>query len=287
MTSSSPAKKTKIFYDCGFSYLRDNELLTFKKHMNYSPAPVEEDICTEVLAAFSDEVLANLKPLIEADPRFTKHSNCIIEKLTTFSIDIPYLMKFIYSEDRTMSKLRRMKALNEVSSKIDQKLELAEEICAPEQMFGDWFDETVDEEPSTASDNSTDADVDLEELREEYCQRVYVVEKKAIDLKKYKIDTNPKGVNVQNMDCKKFLLEISEEFIVSIKDQFAEGVKYATVKSTRCMANTVRNGKYFDNLLKIWMLSELKISDQEKAVERNHFINFLKNLYAEIMKCDV
>lgn len=150
---------------------------------------------------------------------------------------------------------------------------------------GDWFDETVDADSSSNSSNETETDHDLEELREEYCQRVYVIEKKAIDSKVYKIDVNPKSVDVSNIDCSKFLFELSEEFIVSLKDEFVGALKDPTVKSTRCMANAIRSGKYFDNLLKLWMLSELKITDEQRLAERNHFIHFLTNLYANIMKC--
>lgn len=175
-----------------------------------------------------------------------------------------------------------------MATTIEQKFELAEEICAPDQMFGDWFDETVGEDWTVSANSSeTEAEQDIETLKEEYCQRMYVIERKAIDLKVYKVDVNPKNVNVTNFDCNKFLMELSEEFIISLKDEFVSALKKPTVKSTRCMANIIRNGRYFDYLIKLWMLSELKITNVQRMTERALFINFLTNLYTNILECDI
>lgn len=137
ITSAVPSKKNKkLLYDCSFIHLRDNSLLEHVKHMSYVAGIVEEEMCSALLVAFSEEVYDSLLPLIQADQRFTAHSDCIIEKLRSFAVDDSYLAKHVYSEDKTMSKLRRMRILSDLSATIEQKFELAEELCAPVQMFG-------------------------------------------------------------------------------------------------------------------------------------------------------
>lgn len=257
--------------------------------MNYTPDTVDDHICAGLLSTGRKDIYILIDHLLKADQRYTLHSDCIIEKLKSFAVDNPYLAKFVYSEDKTMSKLRRQRVLSDVVATIEQKFELAEEICAPDEMFGDWFDETVGENSESVSNNlnETDAEQDIETLKEEYCQRMYVIAKKAIDVKAYKIDVNPKNVDVTNFDCSQFLIELSEEFIISLKDEFVSALKKPTVKSTRCMATVIRNGRYFDYLLKLWMLSELKITNVQRMTERNLFISFLTNLYNNILECDV
>lgn len=264
-------------------------MLEHIKHLNYTPDTVDDHICAGLLSSFRKDIYTSIGQLLEADQRFALHSDCIIEKLKSFAVDNPYLAKFVYTEDKTMSKLRRQRALSDLVTTIEQKYELAEEICVPDQMFGDWFDETVGEDSESVSNNSsgTEAEQDIETLKEEYCQRIYVIEKKAIDMKVYKVDVNPKNVDVTNFDCNKFLMELSEEFVINLKDEFVSAMKKPTVKSTRCMANIIRNGRYFEYLLKLWVLSELKITNVQRMTERSLFITFLTNLYTNILECDV
>lgn len=136
VTSAMPSNNKKLLYDCSFIHLRDNDLLEHVKHMSYVPGTVNEKLCSQLMVAFSEKVYDSLLPLIQADQRFTAHSDCIIEKLKSFAVDNSYLAKHVYLEDKTMSKLRQMRILSDLSATIKQKFELAEELCAPDQMFG-------------------------------------------------------------------------------------------------------------------------------------------------------
>lgn len=279
-------KKTKqLTYDCAVTYLRETDALD--KHVKHTPKTVNEVDCDDVVEHLRDSFYDAMRPQFDEDADFANHSACIMEKLISFNVGDSKIAQFVYQGDKTMSKLRRQRALSDAASTIELKLELAEELCVSDKMFSDWFDLLYTEDDSDDSSNATEVEDDIGDLQEDYCQRKILVEKKFIDDKVFNFTLNPSKIETANLDCNKHWFETSEEYGISLKDEFVSGLDDPSKKITRCIATTIRAGNYTEILLKVWMLSEIKISPEQKESERLGFVEFMKKLYTEIMKCQV
>lgn len=271
----------KQVYDCAVNYLRTDDSLD--KHFKYTPNVTDDSDCDVMIALIYDKIHAYLKALFDEDKDFADRSDCIVEKLKTFNVGDVYIEKFVYNQDRTMSKLRRQRAVSDAIAIIELKLELAEEICVPEKLFSDWFDELYGE--NTAESNSTEVEDDIGDLQEDYCQRRLMIEKKFIDLSVYNVTVNPSNISTEGLNCQKHWLETAEEYGSGLKDEIVIGLDDPSKKETRCIAEKIRNGNYTEQLLKVWMLSEVKLSEPQKTFERTNFIDYMKKLYADLMTC--
>lgn len=229
--------------------------------------------------------------MFEEDDDYKLQTDCIMNKLRVFKTADAFIEQVVYKDDKTMSKLKRQKASSGVIATIEQKFELAEELCAPQIMFGKWFDELYGEDPIKESTNSTDSfnskesEDDIEDLQEDYCQRKYLVDKHFIDVNIYNVTVNPSNIDVTKFKCDKFWFEPAEEYIIALKDEFVTALDSPSSTSIRCFSNTIRNGFYAETLLKVWMLSEIQITKKQLELERNSFISFMTNLYADVIKC--
>lgn len=249
--------------------------------MNYQPRLADNFDCEPYVEELREELYLAVTSQVEQDKDYVLQSDCIIGKLRTFNLGDAYLEKYVYSEDKSMSILKRNKAISDVLGTIEQKIELAQELCVPEKMFGDWFDDLYGEDPST---NAT-ATEDIEDLQEEHCQRKHLVDTKFIDTKVYTITLNPENVDVANLNCEKLWTKATQEYSISLKDTFEVGLNQPSKKEVRCIMNTINGGKYAETLVKLWIFSEIRITEDQRAAERAAFITFATNLYANVLSC--
>lgn len=283
LDAASVKKEKKNLYDCTLSYLKVNEKLSSEKFINYEPEVAENFDCDLYVEGLREEFYVQVKPLFEKDNDFSNKSDCIIEKLRIFNLGDAYLEKYVYINDKSMSSLKQQKALSDVAAMVEQKIELAEELCLPEKMFGDWFDESYGEDPS---ENVTESEEDdVADLQEEYCQRKHLVDTQFIDTKKYDVTLNPKNVKVANLNCDQIWTETTQEYMIGLKDEFVSGLDSSSSKEIRCFMDTIKRGKYAETLMKLWVLGEIRITENQKIAERAGFISFLTNLYGDILKC--
>lgn len=272
----------KQVYDCAVNYLKDS----LDKHFKYTPNVTDDSDCDVMIILIYDKIHEYLKALFEEDKDFADHTECIVEKLKTFNVADVYMQKFVYNQDKTMSKLRRQRAVSDAIAIIELKLELAEELCVPEKLFGDLFDELYgDDTDSEIDSNSTELEDDIGDLQEDYCQRKIMVAKKFIDLKVYNVTVNPSNINTTGLNCEKHWFETGEEYGSGLKDEIVIGLHELSKKGTRCVSEKIRHGNYTEQLLQVWMLSEVKLTEPQKTAEKGKFVDYMKNLYADIMLC--
>lgn len=210
---------------------------------------------------------------------FSENIECMMEKVKTFDVG-DYLMLYnLYAEDKTMNPLRRLIASSGIMSIISVKLEVASQLCNPERKFGDYFGLIYD---LNETDNST-AD-DLEDLQLDYCQRKHLIDNHFVDSYMSQIAVNPKSIEVVGIPCHKLFFESYEEDMTTLKDQLMTAAG-STKKHGRCMAKAVRKGEFVENMLKVWMLGEINITDDQKESEKKKFVTFMTDLYKNTLKC--
>lgn len=280
----------KQLFDCSYKHLTENFLLSHVKRLNYTVLPKNE-MCGAIVKGFRDETSKYLKDLVDEDKHFKTFADCMVKKLVSFNVSDLYLEKFVYETDRTMSRLRRQKAVSDTNAAIEENIEFTQELCAPEIVFGERFDEYFSDseddespEPATAVQSPV-SEEEIEILQEDYCHRKHLVDKGLIDTRIYKIVVNPSNINVKNIDCEKNWIQTNEDFSIGLAAGFIYRLGMITKESKECIIHTARNGNYAETMLRIWMLSEIKITQNQKIDERANYIKRMKNIYADIMKC--
>lgn len=283
-SAENSRKNVKKTFKCVFSYLKDENLLESVKFLSYEPVVDDSDNCESRVNSLREEFLTQVELDIKEDADFGNYSDCIIEKLRSFNSGDAYLEKFVYLTDKSMSTLKRNLALNGVFGKIEQKMIHAQEFCAPDKIFGEWFDNTYGEDPAPDAAEESADDV-IEDLQEDYCQRKHLVDIKFIDTNVYNVTINPKHIDTTNVDCKSVYLESIFNFNNGLENQFGAGLKTESKKISRCFKNKIKAGNYAESMLKNWIFSEIRLTAEQKKVERAGFITLLKNLYQELYKC--
>lgn len=284
LVSSSDAfpknETLRTLYDCAVNILRERNLLD--KKFTYTPEiiPIEVD-CIDLSASFKTrQFLVLSDALLEEDAEFTKTVECIIGKTQRLNTGLTFLRKFVYENDHTLPVLKRQTLIREAWSEIEEKVEVGQEYCAPDKMFGEWFDNWVYDDETGNS-----AEEDIGDLREDYCHRKFLVEQKFIDDNVYKnISINPNNIET-NFSCDKYWNDALIEYRNTLRDSFSSAFDNPSRKITRCIGDTIESKHYPELVLKLWLLDQIRLTEQQRHTERANTIDFMKKLYAKIFKC--
>jgi hypothetical protein len=266
---------------CVYSYLKEKNLLEFEKYMNSTPESRDFDCKTriaEFLEYHNGFVMANL----EQDESFKPHIGCLMEHLKSFDIEDFYLLRQFYVSSRSMSIIRQEKAVGETNSIIVKKIEIAQELCVPELMFGYQFDKLYEDYNRTEDEGE---DEDLAQLQENYCQVEHLLAWDKFDKEKFWFNSNPENITVTDLDCNAIWHSLTDEDNYALKHKFEVAFGSSSPKELRCIINTIQKSDYSERLAAVWTFRDIRLSDQRFNIERKAFIIFMKKLYASVMKC--
>lgn len=261
-------------YKCVVSHLFENDLLDNRFEF-YSKPP---DNCDFLVKNFTDHVYLDLKKNFEGDTDFDDHSSCLQVDLRALEVHELHMIRY-YHENKKIGELKREKAMNEVETRIQQRIELAQESCAPEHMFSIWFDELVGKEYL----NKSELELELEDLQEDYCQLSILIEKNLINATYVDhVNVNPQSIETENLDCQTIWLETTYSYNFGMKTKFEEALNHPTKKELWCIYRKIKNSHYAETMLKTWALGKIKLTRRQRKFERESMISFMKKLYNDI-----
>lgn len=132
--------------------------------------------------------------------------------------------------------------------------------------FGDLFDLNIKKE----------ADAEVKPIDE--CVRLYIVEKNFIDAALYEV-TLPE--NAENFDCNGFIKNLERQFYETKKQDYKTELGWSGAK-LGCAVRRARHGHYFGRFWAVKMLSQLNLSDEQKVLERKHFVDTMTDVDSKI-----
>lgn len=270
-----------IVYNCIFTYLTKFDLMSSKRLITYKPTLEENFNCEPYVDELRENFYDQMEENVRNDKEFVLQKDCIMEKLRSFNLDDVLFEQFIYFHDKTMSTLKRGRSLSDVTAKIERKLEISGELCMPERLFGNRFDEIYEKGKGYESESEVKS---FEDLQEDYCHRKHLADTNFIDVKVYNFTINPKNVSIANLDCDKIWDESKQELLHNFKIAFVSALDFSRDES-RCFLKTIKSFKFAEYFFKVWILTEIKISEDQKIAERAKFIQFFTNLYSDVLKC--
>lgn len=275
-------------FECIANYLKEKNLL--EKNFKYFVQSEELD-CDTHIAEIREHWLNDTlkvefardessseedKDLTEFKRLYSENPECIHDQLRTLNYPDVLMQIYIYKKSRKTSfgdKKRYLSALEDLTVK---KLALALTMCFPDMFFGLMFDGIFKEDEEGEVET-------LEEKRADYCITKYVVDNKLIDTNAHTIDLNPFNIDT-SFDCTDYIEDLHEESEETITIQF---VTDGTVprRQVRCMNRVIRLKQTTEYLARLAVLSDVKLGDEEKSLERVKFIEFMKPLYDDVSKC--
>lgn len=137
------------------------------------------------------------------------------------------------------------------------------EKCVASEHFGKFFDSTIDQNPNLYTKGEN-----------EYCIRRYLIDKYLIDAFSYSLNINPKNVTMENFNCYEIMKSILEPAYENLKKD-----------ETKCSLAILKENGYYDYLLKLELLSKLRLTSQDKHFERQKFIDVMFDITQKTRSC--
>lgn len=203
---------------------------------------------------------------------------CFHEQLMALNYPEVVMRTYVYVKSNKLTGKLRKKYLAAVEADNTKIIIIACSICFPEALFGTAFDEIF-------ANSTDDEDEPLDDKQTDYCIRKFVVDNNLIDSDVYSVELNPDNLdNVSELDCTEFVEDAFEELKDQLRNSF---LTYSTQPKlqVRCMNRAIRKANSVNFMSRLSVLSELNLTDEAKAVEKNRFIGFMGDLYGELTKC--
>ena len=237
--------------------------------------------CDTKIEEFYSRFYTTLENELKADEDFAPHVTCLIENLKKSDLAELSMKRAVYESirkfNKKFSKRKLKKALKAIDYAVEKKMTIAVVLCTSSDVFGELFDEAYDDA------NSTDSSKE-ETLEDDYCERKYMVDNNFTN-PAYQVNLNPKNVNVSAINCDEIIENSIKEAVDELSKEFKDELKRPSQRASQCIAKVIRSNHYFENVMRIAMLGEIGISDEDKAEERKQFIDNMKQLYEKILKC--
>jgi hypothetical protein len=273
---------TSIF-SCMENYLQENKMLD--KGFRYKIKKDTNEVamlttCSADLDEYREMFYTELANELKADDDLAENSDCLIEQVKQQHLAEVAMKRHVYENTRKMSKRKRKKSLRAIDYALEKKMEVAVKLCTTDEVFGELFDALY------ASSNSTDSSEEKEESRQEdYCTRKYMVDNNFINTTVYSVTLNPENIDVSSLKCDDIMEATIKEAEDELKEEFEEEFERPSKRTMKCVVKAMRSNHFFENNVRVSILGEIKISDDAKIQERAKFIELMKDLYENILKC--
>lgn len=238
----------------------------------------EDNECEAFLKAAEKEAYQAIAFRVRMKSNYGEHTPCIMSDLRLRSWVDDIWLKYIYQASSSMPEDEKVKKSAAIDDKIEESMIEAFIGCIYEKKFGALFDQIVSADMNSIDDTAT-------EWKQDYCIRKLVVAKNLIDTSVYNVTLNPRNLNVDSIRCDEVLVpelaQMREMLIETLKSEDMQLKKH----QVQCIANKFRDERYIGKFLAVGVLSELRITDEQKAVERKKFIHFIVEIVLSMEAC--
>lgn len=257
-------------FNCYADYLKRHGVL--ETQFQSEPYNGESRFCEIVLSATVDEVYKNLLEQFKKNDQLRDSAECIVENLRKAKwsdLDIKEQV-IVFSESMTVEE--KEKKIREIKITQGQVSSSAILSCAAEKEFGELFEQVFNK------------DVEEGDAATDFCARSYAIDNKLIDSQVYKIDPNPKKIDTKGIKCDGIIKKNFEEAEKELRQHLLKDIG-ENVKQADCLIKKYHDNHYFNKTLAVELLSELKISDEQKKVEKKKFIESMTKITMSLAEC--
>lgn len=256
-------------FNCYADYLKRHRLL--EQNFQSEPFNGEAVLCDNLLTTTSEGIYIDLIDKFSQVNETKDSVGCIVENLRELKwSDLEIKERIIeFSDslsDEEMSK--NFREIKTIQGRISSDAILK---CLAEKEFGELFEQIFKED-------------EQEDFVADYCARSFALKKKLLDTAKYQVNPNPNNVITNDVKCdeinKKYFAEAEEELKQSLLKDFG-----GKAEKVDCLIEKYRDLQYFDRTLTVALMGEIKISDDQKQVEKNNFVQVMIKIQKTLENC--
>lgn len=214
---------------------------------------------------------------LRKNDNFAENTRCITSGLKSKGWADDTFLSIIYQADKTLPRREREQRVKEVDERIESAAVQTYSFCVFNKLFGEIFDEAMKEDSSSSEEETS---------FEDYCARKRVIDKNLLDSSLFTLKANPENLQVSDVDCveekKKTDKDIRKAMVKAIKE--SNELDFDK-KELYCTLDKDIEGGYLDKWLAVAYLSEVNPTDEQKAEERQKFIDYMTKVMSEITEC--
>lgn len=247
-----------------------------ESHLGMSDNENVTQTCQPVLDEFSSELYSELAKQFREDKDLVNIADCVSQRLAEANASEIMMKQLVYSSAHTtkISESSKNKMLAELDEFLEKLMTASVMVCDDtdiSEMFEQLFEKGVNESSSEITDTENN-----------YCLRRYTIENNLIDTNVHKLNINPQ---YNSIDCSAMNQAQMKETEDAIRIEFEEDLDRPSKKAKRCLLRAIRTSNYFDSSLRVRILAQIGISGDVKSKEKKIFIEKMKMLYKEMLKC--
>ena len=259
---------------CVVNYLKKQNALSSKITFDVYDGDQEE--CDGLLARNHKVFYKKLLQTFQSLEQSKETLDCFINNMKATNFHQIHLERQVYRTIDNLPKRKQRKEVIKMNNMFEKQAANVMKLCLTETVYGALFDKLM-----TKSLEPNDEII----LKEEFCMRQYVVDNKLIDATLSNVNLNPENVNVTEVDCKTIIdSEIDDEEVEWIDNFHPDDYKVPNARK-RCIVQKFRNLKYFNTIAKIFVMSELTLTDEQRSDERNAFITINEQMIRAASTC--
>lgn len=266
--NSADVETPENSFNCYADYLKHHGLLA--KSFESEPFNGESYLCEVVLSTTVEGVYTDLLGEFKKSEEFKEAAECIVENLRKAKwsdLDIKQRVVDV-SELDDEEKMLMVLEIKKQQAKISNDAIVT---CLAEKEFGGLFEEIFHKD-------------DQEDFVGDYCARIYAVDNRLIDIRVNEVVLNPHNINTGKIQCDVINKKHFEQAEKELKDHLLKDIHENTEKA-ECLIKKYHDNHYFNKTLAIELLGELKISDEQKQIEKSKFIETMIKITKELGEC--
>lgn len=257
-------------FNCYTDYLKRHGVLEAK--FVSEPFNGESVLCEAVLSTTVAGVYSALHDEFKMNSQLSSSADCIVDQLKKSQwsdLDIKEQV-YVFSESTTEAeKDQKIHELQQLQANISSAAVIS---CMAEKEFGELFEQIFSKED------------EHEDFVADFCFRSYAIENKIIDTAAYVVNPNPNNINIRDVQCRtiveKNFKEAEDELRVHLLKDIGENAH-----KVDCLIKKYHDNHYFDKTLAVALLGELKITEDQKKVEKKRFIDVMTKITMSLAEC--
>ena len=259
---------------CIENYLKSRQLLDadFQTKLPESDGSAIE--CDAYVLHFNKEFYDNLKAAFDNSLETADASQCIIDNLKKSQL-VELSMKLAVYEVAKLSPKERQKAIKAIEYPIVKRLNNADIVCRSAKIFGEMFDQMYNAEKEGNDDEKLD----------DYCIRKHLIDNNFIDSTIYTVNLKPSHVDITGVDCVERVQNSKADLLDAFKEAFEDETAKSLKRQQKCLTKASNSFHHLENMAKVLLLGEVKISPERYVIEKQLFIDSLKNMYEIAAEC--
>lgn len=224
-------------------------------------------IIEEVSDQSCDEVVKSKK--------LWKMKKCVVAYLKKHKYPEYVMKNAVIMASPSSSYEEKAEKSKEIKRENNRNVEKSVEFCAMHNSFSDIFDHSMNSPQDTSDGDPV----------QKYCMRKHVVDSHEIDTSVYPVNVNPENIDTEKAkdfcvgfySLYKYLVKMAIESVID---------KYVHSETARkCVRGKVFQTQFIDEILMLEVLSELKLTDAQKAAEKKKFMDSNDRIMESVLDC--